>query len=80
VKPIHLIRYGLPVAIALAGLIVLIVGSGHGVSVAAGIALIGVALLVVLVNLLARLSISSQDDREREQRARERFAREGRWQ
>ena len=72
-KPIHLIRYGLPAAIALAGVIVLIAGSGHPIPTAAGVTLIGVALLVVLVNVLARLTISSQDDRDREQQARERF-------
>jgi hypothetical protein len=71
-KPIWLVRYGLPVAIATAGVVVIIVGSGRGVSAAAGITLIGVALLVLLVNWFARLSISSQDDRDEEQRARER--------
>jgi hypothetical protein len=71
VKPIHLIRYGLPAGIVAAGIVVIIVGSGHAIPTAAGITLIGVALLVLLVNALARLSISSQDDREREQQARE---------
>lgn len=78
-NPIYLIRYALPGAIALAGIVVVIVGSGGGISAAAGFTLIGVALLVLLVNLLARLAISSQDDREREERARERFSREGHW-
>jgi hypothetical protein len=79
VRPIYLVRYGLPAAIALAGVVVLIIGAGQGISAAAGITLIGVAFLVGLVNLLARLAISSQDDREREERARDRFSREGRW-
>lgn len=78
-RPIYLIRYGLPAAIAAAGIVVLIVGSEDGVWDAAGIVLIGVALLVLLVNVLARLTISSQEDRDREQRARERFSRDGHW-
>jgi hypothetical protein len=73
-RPIHLIRYGLPAAIALAGIVVIVIGSGHPIATAAGVTLIGVALLVLLVNVFARLSISSQDDREREQQARERSA------
>jgi hypothetical protein len=71
VRPIHLIRYGLPAAIAIAGIVVLIVGSADPFAVAAGFTLIGVALLVMLVDVFARLAISSQDDREREERARE---------
>ena len=78
-KPIHLIRYGLPVAIAIAGIVVVIVGSADPFAVAAGFTVIGVAVLVMLVDVLARLAISSQEDREREERARERFTREGRW-
>jgi hypothetical protein len=63
----------------LAGIVVLAIGGGRGISAAAGITLVGVAFLVLLVNLLARLAISSQGDRDREERARERFSREGRW-
>lgn len=78
VKPIHLIRYGLPAAIAIAGTVVLVVGSADPYAVAAGVTLIGVALLVFLVDVFARLAISSQDDREREERAREERLRRGR--
>lgn len=77
-KPIHIIRYGVPALIALAGVVVIVVGSGT-VATAAGIALIGVAVLVFGINFLARLTVSSQDEREREQRAREEFSRTGRW-
>jgi hypothetical protein len=56
------VRVVLPVAIALAGVILMTVGAG---SVAAlGALLVGIAGLVVLVNVLARMSISSQSDRE----------------
>ena len=64
------LRIGLPAAIAVAGVVCLAVGgdSGRG----AGIVLLGVAVLVVLANLLIRLSISDQEDRAREERRRER--------
>jgi hypothetical protein len=71
------VRVVLPVAIALAGVILMTVGAG---SVAAlGALLVGIAGLVVLVNVLARMSISSQSDRDREARARREFQRSGRW-
>ncbi|MBB4662271.1 hypothetical protein [Conexibacter arvalis] len=75
---LKLVRYGLPALIAIAGLVFLIAGSG-GAATAFGIVLLGIALLVLLANLFARLSISSEDDREREQRARDRYTRTGRW-
>jgi hypothetical protein len=77
-KPVYLIRYGLPGLILLAGVIVIAVGSGN-IATAAGIVLIGVSALVFAVNVLARLAISSQDDREREQQARDEFSWTGRW-
>ena len=73
-RPIHLIRYGVPVAILLAGVLLMVVGAG-AIANAAGIVLVGVAFMVYLVNVLARLAIASQRDRELEQEARERFAR-----
>jgi len=77
-KPVYLIRYGLPGLILLAGVIVIAVGSGS-IATAAGIVLIGVSALVFAVNVLARLAISSQDDREREQQARDEFSWTGHW-
>ncbi|MCL2420164.1 MAG: hypothetical protein FWD04_12805 [Conexibacteraceae bacterium] len=59
-------------------MIVIVAGSGP-VASAAGMVLVGVALMVYLVNVLARLAIASQRDREREQRARDRFTRTGDW-
>jgi len=67
-----------PVAIVLAGVVVIVIGSGS-TSTPFGVVLVGVGLLVFLVDVLARLSISSQYDRDREQQAREEFLRHGRW-
>ena len=61
------VRVVLPAAIAGAGIVLVIVGSSN--LAALGVVLIGVGALVVLANVLIRLSISSQRDREREQPA-----------
>jgi hypothetical protein len=78
VKAIHLVRYGLPAAILIAGVAVLAAGSGTAAT-GAGVVLVGVAAIVFMVNVLARLTISSQRDRAQERRALDRFTREGRW-
>lgn len=72
------VRYVLPAAIAAAGIVVQIVGSGP---VADGLSasLIGAAALVVLLNLFMRLGLESNRDREREEEARRFFDRHGRW-
>jgi hypothetical protein len=64
-----LVRIVLPATIALAGVVLVIVGgdSGRG----AGIVLIGVAGLVVLANVLIRLGLQSERDRERERARRQ---------
>ena len=77
-SPIHLVRYGLPGAILLAGILAIVLGS-DAIATSLGIVLIGISFLVYLVDVLARLAIASQLDRDREQRARDRFARTGRW-
>ncbi len=75
---LRLVRIGLPAAIAAAGVVLLIVGDSEN-DQGAGVALIGVALVVMLLNLFLRLSASSTSDREREEAAREHFDRTGRW-
>jgi Flp pilus assembly protein TadB len=63
-----IVRIWLPVAIALAGAILIVIGGDAAVG--AGIVLLGVAFLVVLANLFIRLAIQSERDREREERRR----------
>ena len=60
------LRIGLP-AIVVAGVILIIIGGDAPLG--AGIVLIGVAGLVALANVLIRLSIQSERDRERERSA-----------
>jgi len=70
---LKLVRVGLPAAMAVAGLVLIVAGGEVGLGT--GIVLIGSALLVVLINAMARLSLQSEREREEEQRRRD----EGRW-
>jgi hypothetical protein len=72
------VRYLLPGAIVLTGLVLTIAG-GSDTVVGAGVALVGVGMLVALLNVLMRLGIASSRDREREEQARRFFDRHGRW-
>ena len=74
----NLVRIGLPAAIAVAGVALMVLGEDESL-LGAGIVLVGVALLVALTNVLIRLAIRSQADREREAWARRYFDRHGRW-
>jgi len=74
-------RFGLPAALIVAGGIM--IGIGHGginnVTAVTGVVLIGIALMVGLLNWLFRMSVESNQDREREELAREYFDRHGHW-
>jgi hypothetical protein len=63
-----LVRVVLPAAIALSGVVLVVVGGETAQG--AGIVLIGVAVLVVLANLFIRLALQSEQDRRREQERR----------
>ncbi|MGN6189494.1 MAG: hypothetical protein ACTHOE_11380 [Conexibacter sp.] len=72
-----LVRYGLPAAICLVGLIFLVVNPGANFEGA--MALIGAGLSVLLVNLLFRFGVSGDRERASEDAARREFDRTGRW-
>jgi drug/metabolite transporter (DMT)-like permease len=74
-------RVWLPLAIAVAGVVLIVDGHGrsNSVAAAAGVALIVVALTVWLLNWLYRLGIQSAKDRDREEDARRYFDEHGRW-
>jgi hypothetical protein len=70
------VRYGLPLAMAIVGIVALSLGDEEA---GFGVVLIGCAGIVLLINALFRLSIVSNREREQEERAREEFERSGRW-
>lgn len=80
-------RVWLPASIAVAGVVLIVIGHGsysnlassHSVESGAGVALLIVALIVWMMNWMFRLSLSSNEEREEEERAREYFDRTGRW-
>jgi ABC-type transport system involved in cytochrome bd biosynthesis fused ATPase/permease subunit len=74
-----LTRVWLPLAIAVAGVVAIVIGRGHTVVAGAGVVLLGIALIVWMINWLFRMSIESNRDREREEEAREYFDEHGRW-
>ncbi len=69
-----LLRIGLPVSLAAAGIVLLLVGQA-----AIAIVLLGTAIIAVLVGFFARMTNESDLDREREEQARSTFMRTGRW-
>jgi hypothetical protein len=71
-----LVRYGIPLAMAIGGIVCLLVG---GNAAGAGVVLIGSAGIVLLINALFRLSVVSNRERDEEERAREEFERSGHW-
>ena len=73
-------RVWLPVAIAVVGLVGIVVGGGKDDVVAgAGVALVIAALIVWMVNWMYRLSVQSNRERETEEAARDYYDLHGRW-
>ncbi len=78
-------RLWLPVAIAAAGVVLIVTGqarTGSGLNdslAAVGVALIIAALIVWMINWMFRMSVQSNREREREEAARDYFSDHGRW-
>lgn len=68
------LRTGLPLAVAVIGIVVALT-----VDTTVGLALIAAAIAIAAANFWIRLSLSSNDDRADEDRARREFERTGRW-
>jgi hypothetical protein len=74
----NFVRYGIPGILVLAGVVCLF-AAPEG-SRAEGFALFtGAGLSVLLLNLLFRIGVSGDRDRDREDQAREHFAEHGSW-
>ena len=72
------VRYGIGGVMVLAGLVVLVIVPG-GMGVHGFASSIGAGLSVVLLNLLYRLSVSGDREREREEEARRYLEEHGVW-
>ena len=72
-------RVWVPVAIAVAGIVGIVIGHGKNAAAGAGVGLVIVALIVWMINWLYRMSVASNRERDREEEAREFFDRHGRW-
>jgi protein-S-isoprenylcysteine O-methyltransferase Ste14 len=80
-------RVWLPLTIAALGVALIVAGHGsysqlastHSIESACGVAVLIVALIVWMINWMYRLGVSSNEDREEEERAREFYDRTGRW-
>ncbi|MEA2442037.1 MAG: hypothetical protein QOH76_3461 [Thermoleophilaceae bacterium] len=73
------VRYGVPAAIFLTGVVVFAVVSDREVALEIGAMFWGVAIAVFLLNFFFRMGVSGEVDRDREEEARAYFDAHGRW-
>jgi hypothetical protein len=76
---LSLTRVWLPLAIAVAGVVAIVIGHARTAVAGAGVVLLGIGLMVWMLNWLYRMSVESNRDREREEEAREYFDQHGCW-
>ena len=76
-RSLRLARVGVPAALVVAGIVLLLVGGDTATPI--GIVLIGAGPIVLALNALLRLSFADTEDRADEERARRYFTRHGRW-
>ena len=74
---VNAVRYGIPGAILLAGVIISAIGGRIGIE--AGALFISAATAVLLLNLLYRLGVEGDRERDREEEARRFFDEHGYW-
>jgi hypothetical protein len=75
---LNAVRYGLPTLLVIAGLTVLLVDDGAGRFDGFAM-LVGAGVSVALLNVLFRLGVAGDRDREAEERARRFYSEHGRW-
>ncbi len=74
---LFLVRYGIGAVMVIAGIVLLLTVPGTGVD---GFAMaVGGGLAVVMINVLFRLGVSSDEERVREEEARRHFDEHGEW-
>jgi hypothetical protein len=73
------VRYVVPAAIFVAGIVVFAVVSDREVALEIGAMFWGVAIAVFLLNFFFRMGVAGEADRDREEEARTYFDAHGRW-
>jgi hypothetical protein len=74
---LNAIRYGIPAVLLIAGIVV--TGTGGHLGVAAGALFFSAGSAVLLLNVLYRIGVEGDKERDREEAAREYFDKHGRW-
>lgn len=80
-------RTWLPLAIALVGVVMIVLGHAsvstrgdtRSLLSGAGVVVVGIALMVWMINWMFRMSVESNHDRDTEEQAREYFDLHGHW-
>jgi len=71
------VRYVLPIVVTLAGLVVMSFGSD--IDLEGGASLVSAGLAIYFINWLFRIGVTGDQEREREDAARDYFDEHGRW-
>jgi hypothetical protein len=74
---LHAIRYGIPLVLLVAGMVVS--ATAGGVGLAAGALFFSAASAILLLNVLFRIGVEGDKERDREEAARAYFDEHGRW-
>jgi hypothetical protein len=74
---LNAIRYGIPLVLLIAGTIV--ASTAGGVGLAAGALFFSAGSAVLLLNVLYRIGVEGDKERDREEEAREYFDKHGHW-
>jgi hypothetical protein len=77
VRIVFLVRYGIPLSLFVAGAVV--AATSGRVGLAAGAMFMSAATAVLLLNVLFRIGVQGDKDRDREEAARRFFDEHGRW-
>ena len=74
---LHAIRYGIPLVLLIVGVVVS--ATAGGVGIAAGALFFSAGSAVLLLNVLHRMGVEGDKERDREEEARRYFDEHGRW-
>jgi hypothetical protein len=74
---LNAVRYGIPAVLLIAGLVVSVTAGSVGLT--GGAMFVSAATAVLLLNVLHRIGVEGDKDRDREEEARRFFDEHGRW-